>query len=521
MKNITLIILLIITSIAYGQDQKTVKDITYLNKDAIKVQRYIENNEGNLKKAFYISSTNQYINCDKMGDFVPHLVPNNWSVTESKCRCSRTLPANTQITLDQLELNEHILGNVTSYSRDLNNKWNFIFNDLVGINFSCNPENKFLYNYFSKKNFAAYAHLKKNKACAIDDIISTESEIYSNKRSVSGVKIVNDICAANGGLRPNFEVYSAPVKNACAVQDNGNKRYIFFSDEYFSKKSLKKTKSKWAAYFIFAHEIAHHLNADVLDDTTSIQVRMAYEHDADRWAGYALHMLGAPLKHTTSWVRNKASEKGDTYHETRDMRLKAVEEGWNSLSEVPITKQYWLSVGTTFAFCDIPSSDASFFNSVDMMFHVPYHKILPHFALGLNYCPFYQISYRANNTGTTNGNSSMEYIDPSNEDDVTSSELVFIDHFLLTAKAYVANYFRSNYNGSLSFSQGTRMRQFKFATNYTAFSKRIDFELFLAPTAFNFTNDDNFQTWKLLWGCSANYCFFNKNNKPKINFKSL
>src|SRR4051812_37132749 len=60
------------------------------------------------------------------------------------------------------------------------------------------------------------------------------------------------------GLKPNFEIRSADIPNAAAVNFK-NKRYILYNPRFVDELN-KSAKSRWASVSILAHEIGHHLN---------------------------------------------------------------------------------------------------------------------------------------------------------------------------------------------------------------------------------------------------------------------
>lgn len=88
-----------------------------------------------------------------------------------------------------------------------------------------------------------------------------------------------------------FILNAADVDNAQATIRGENDRYLLYSNE-FLKKFSSDTRTKWSAYAVFAHEIAHHVLLHNLKDTSATN-RKKFEFQADAWAARILARMGA------------------------------------------------------------------------------------------------------------------------------------------------------------------------------------------------------------------------------------
>ena len=127
------------------------------------------------------------------------------------------------------------------------------------------------------------------------------------------------------GLDPNFVFVRSPEvgNNAFAIMLNG-KRSIFYSTAFMDRMN-KDTGSKWACISILAHEIGHHLQGHTLDGKGS---RPPKELEADRFSGYVLARMGAPVEQATAAIAAISSDSGSSTHPPRYARIAAITDGW-------------------------------------------------------------------------------------------------------------------------------------------------------------------------------------------------
>lgn len=102
-------------------------------------------------------------------------------------------------------------------------------------------------------------------------------------------KIVDEILELTGitGGRP-FTLQVATVENAQANERKGV-RYLLYSQKFMQQFKLD-AKTKWAAYFVFAHEIGHHVRGHNFNETDP-KLRKKMELEADRFAAVAMARL--------------------------------------------------------------------------------------------------------------------------------------------------------------------------------------------------------------------------------------
>ena len=140
------------------------------------------------------------------------------------------------------------------------------------------------------------------------------------------------------GLHTSFELKEGNVLNIEASISH-RKRYILYNPAYIT--SLNKiSKSKWAVMALLAHEVGHHLNGHTIRKGGS---RPALELEADEFAGFILHKLGATLAQSQNVMYYIAKAKESKTHPSKNSRLSAIEKGWNkasALQEMTAAKRY-------------------------------------------------------------------------------------------------------------------------------------------------------------------------------------
>jgi len=126
------------------------------------------------------------------------------------------------------------------------------------------------------------------------------------------------------GLQPNFELKEAKVANIEASISH-RKRYILYNPAFISWIN-KTTKDKWAAMALLAHEVGHHLNGHTIKKSGSTP---ALELEADEFAGFVLHKLGASLEQAQEVMKYIASTEASKTHPARTSRMLAIQNGWS------------------------------------------------------------------------------------------------------------------------------------------------------------------------------------------------
>ena len=131
------------------------------------------------------------------------------------------------------------------------------------------------------------------------------------------------------GLPANFTVVSGPVPNAAAVilldQARIPRRVIAFNPSFMSAVAQQAGGSEWGAMSIMAHEIAHHLSGHTITPGGS---RPEIELEADKFSGFVLQKMGAPLAAATQMILALGNDHASPTHPAKEQRADAIREGW-------------------------------------------------------------------------------------------------------------------------------------------------------------------------------------------------
>lgn len=130
------------------------------------------------------------------------------------------------------------------------------------------------------------------------------------------------------GLNGNFELKEVNVLNIEATITH-KKRYILYNPAFITSIN-NITKNKWAVMALLAHEVGHHVNGHTLHRGGS---KPKLELEADEFAGFILHKLGASLQQSQNVIYYIAKEKESRTHPSKSERLSAIKKGWNKADE--------------------------------------------------------------------------------------------------------------------------------------------------------------------------------------------
>jgi len=133
------------------------------------------------------------------------------------------------------------------------------------------------------------------------------------------------------GLQANFELKEATVLNIEASISH-KKRYILYNPTFLNQLT-KLTRSKWAVMALLAHEVGHHLNGHTIRKSGSSP---ALELEADEFAGFILHKLGATLEQSQQVMMYIAKTETSATHPGRGSRMQAIQNGWEKAMPSPI-----------------------------------------------------------------------------------------------------------------------------------------------------------------------------------------
>jgi outer membrane murein-binding lipoprotein Lpp len=131
------------------------------------------------------------------------------------------------------------------------------------------------------------------------------------------------------GLPANFVVVSGPVDNAAAVilldQNRVPRRVIAFNSEFMRRATQTVGGSPWGPISVMAHEIAHHLSGHTIVPGGS---RPEIELEADKFSGYVLQRMGAPLAAATQMILTVGTSHATPTHPDKETRADAIRQGW-------------------------------------------------------------------------------------------------------------------------------------------------------------------------------------------------
>lgn len=131
------------------------------------------------------------------------------------------------------------------------------------------------------------------------------------------------------GLPANFVVTAGPVPNALAVilldPQKVPQRVIAFNPDFIGATRRATGGDSWAPVSIMAHEIGHHLSGHTI---TAGGSRPGIELEADKFSGYVLQKMGAPLADATKAILTFGTERDMPTHPAKARRAAAITQGW-------------------------------------------------------------------------------------------------------------------------------------------------------------------------------------------------
>tara|TARA_B110000459_G_scaffold528_1_gene559 strand:+ start:1053 stop:2105 length:1053 start_codon:yes stop_codon:yes gene_type:complete len=184
------------------------------------------------------------------------------------------------------------------------------------------------------------------QSCNYASLAKDAEEICSHINALSFSSDKNADVALNNilsvsGIEKKFAMIPCVGANGCFALIYNKVRYIVY-DPNFMREISENTGSSWSNMTILAHEIGHHVNSHTLYSSKSLEENRKWELEADEFAGFILHKLGASLDEAQSAVR-LLSNNDDEYstHPSRDKRLMAIEQGFRkSIKGVEIIPEF-------------------------------------------------------------------------------------------------------------------------------------------------------------------------------------
>lgn len=157
--------------------------------------------------------------------------------------------------------------------------------------------------------------------------------------SVADAEAAVDRILKVAGLTRNFVIEAShDVDNAEAGVDGNNRRYIYYNPA-FIERIKEQARTDWAALAIMAHEIGHHLLGHRIEDAGRTpqeeeEIRHRHELEADKYSGFILRYLGAPLSKAQSAIKAYGDEDGSPTHPPMRARLDAIRAGWEEATGI-------------------------------------------------------------------------------------------------------------------------------------------------------------------------------------------
>lgn len=157
---------------------------------------------------------------------------------------------------------------------------------------------------------------------------SEQKKVTSSVGSSDAIAVVTRITRLVG-VPMNFDVRAAPaVANAMALVERveGRERRVILYNPQWMDKLTATIGRAWFETAVLAHEIGHHLSGH-LDPAYD---NHPAELEADYFAGFILHKLGAALSEAQLAFAMVGPEVDTTSHPGRDKRVVEVARGWNA-----------------------------------------------------------------------------------------------------------------------------------------------------------------------------------------------
>lgn len=142
------------------------------------------------------------------------------------------------------------------------------------------------------------------------------------KEDIAAYKTVVNVIRETG-LAQNFVILPGNVSRVKAyIKDN--ERILEYNPEFMQKL---QGDTNWHGISVLAHQIGHHLSNHALDNGNS---NLKEELEADRYAGFVLHKMGATLAEAVAALETANLEEKLEGNASMNARLTALTQGWNN-----------------------------------------------------------------------------------------------------------------------------------------------------------------------------------------------
>lgn len=171
---------------------------------------------------------------------------------------------------------------------------------------------------------------------SVEEVDETCANALGFQSDYEAEKVVDDILD-KVGLFPNFVIQQCPnINNAVAVslknKEGLTERFILYDNDFFEKIG---NGDDYAAIFILAHEIGHHLNGHSLNNQGS---NHQFELEADYFAGRVLALMGYTLEQSLTALNAITYEKATRTHPAKADRIAMATKGYNKAGGKKIEK---------------------------------------------------------------------------------------------------------------------------------------------------------------------------------------
>ena len=173
-----------------------------------------------------------------------------------------------------------------------------------------------------------YVEIDPNFSCA-GEASELPSSTYLFDPIPSDVETLNTLAKQAGISVSAIDLRPADINNAAAFFHPISGKPVIAYDVAFFRRSENNSLSYWSSRAILAHELAHHINRHLdskKEDCSQDQTTCEEELEADKFAGFVLAGLGAPLGTVLAIFENLKS--GGKYYPSQSARVTAAKIGW-------------------------------------------------------------------------------------------------------------------------------------------------------------------------------------------------
>jgi hypothetical protein len=144
-----------------------------------------------------------------------------------------------------------------------------------------------------------------------------------------GEDVVTTVDQITGAMArgTNFSLAAANVPDTTSIVDK-NLRVILYNQQLTAQTAAAQLN--WGMRLALAHQVGHHINHHLL---TSASHRRTEELDADGFAGYLLHVLGATRAEIEGILAVMQFQSGRKGYPAAAERIKATLQGWDQAGQ--------------------------------------------------------------------------------------------------------------------------------------------------------------------------------------------